>query len=221
MDAVWCLQVLVWLVASASSERSKITDKMLSPWKPHSRNPHREWAQNNSLGGKRQTQGALLQQQWPEGDWPEPTRIIALIHQTIDQRKRHWFSEAVIRKPQAHRSEKEKGNGTLLHQNTVSHWASHFFTALIGYCWGRDEFFMFLSPRVSASLCFSVSQSSSLSHALPSALRPLFLEQTDNGSLWKTPFIDFERLILFIFYSLWQFALSLALSSFVSCHVVS
>lgn len=194
--------------------------KILSPWKPDSPNPHREWAQNNSLGGERQTQGALLQWKLAEGDWPEPTRIIALIHPTIDQRRRHWFSEAVIRKPQAHRSEEGKGNGTLLHQNTASHWASHFFTALIGYCWGRDEFFMFLSPCVSASLCFSVSQPSSLSHAL-------LLEQTDNGSLWKTPFIDFERVFFFFSFIHFLFTLSIhalshvSLSPLVSCHVVS
>lgn len=50
--------------------------------------------------GKWQTQSVLLQSKnAPEGNWPEPTRIIALIHQNIEQGNRHWFSEAVIRKP--------------------------------------------------------------------------------------------------------------------------
>lgn len=53
------------------------------------------------------TESAVIVKKASEGDWPEPARVIALIHQNIDQGNMHWFSEALIRKPQAHRSEEE------------------------------------------------------------------------------------------------------------------
>lgn len=62
-----------------------------------------------------------------EARWPEPAMTRILINQHIVRVNRHGFSEAVIRKLRAHRSEKEKASGTLPHQNTASRGASPLF----------------------------------------------------------------------------------------------
>ena len=64
-------------------------------------------------------------------DWPEPPRIITLIHQNIDQRSRRWLSEALIRK--SHRLggvRTRRGSGSLLRQSTASRRAPLAFSQL-------------------------------------------------------------------------------------------
>lgn len=80
-------------------------------------------------------------------------------------------------------------NGTFCIRIQLHTGPLHFFKALIGYYWEKDKFFMFLSLCVSASLCFSISQSFS---RVPLTLHCSL--GTDNSSLWKTPFIDVKRL---------------------------
>lgn len=163
MDAVWVSQVPVWPLALHPGKCPNSQADYV-PMKPSVNSPHRDWTPNNSLGGKSDKQRVYCYSgKRSEWDWPEPTVIIALINQhtvkgTGIGSVRLWLKS---HRPTGVRKRREAACSCIriqLHTGPL-----HFFKALIGFCWGRDKCFMFLSLCVSASLCFSISQSFSQS----------------------------------------------------------
>lgn len=131
---------------------------------------------------------------------------MALIHQSRPAgESRHWFSDAVIRKPQARRNERESRETTRSSSRiTASHWASPLLRG--SNCRLLRKRQVFHVP-VSLCFCFPVLRSSSLHHKL-SSHHTAPSEETDRRSHWKTPF---RKLLLFkfIFYPGCQFTLFL------------
>lgn len=96
MDAVQVSQVLVW--PSALGE-AQVRRHILSPWNLYSATRREAEVVQTAPQGWEWQHNVLLQwKKTSERDWPEPARIIALIHQDRDQESRRWFGEALIRK---------------------------------------------------------------------------------------------------------------------------